>query len=76
MDKKYYLISYGYHYGNSGSASHGMIATTKTPAEFIKESVNQAEKDRLKKLTYNNQFHIISVLEITEEEYKNWYTEQ
>lgn len=61
----YYLISYGYHYGNSGSATHHTCVTRQAPVEFIKEKIVQGMKEE----PSHNQFHIIFSMEITEKEY-------
>lgn len=68
--EKYYLISYGWHYGNSGSASHGTTVTSKTPIEFISDKMVDAMREND---TENNSFHITTAIEITKEEYENWY---
>jgi hypothetical protein len=65
---KYYLISYGYHYGNSSSASHHTCVTTQPPAEFIKD----LEEEGATLETTHNQHHITFATEITEEEYQNF----
>jgi len=69
-NQKYYLISYGYHYGNSGSTSHAITATKNTPIEFITDKI----KDGKRRDPDLNQFHIISSIEITEKEYDYFHS--
>lgn len=66
--KKYYLISYGYHYGNSSSASHNTVVTAKTPIQYIKHRIEEGRK----MTPDENEFHITFAMEITEEEYMDF----
>ena len=66
---KYYLISYGYHYGNSSGASHRTVATRQTPISFILDRIEMGRKSE----PDENQVHITFAMEITEEEYNEFH---
>lgn len=67
--KKYYLISYGFHYRNPfGETAHLTCVTDKPPIEFINSQIQYGKSMEPACVSY----HITFATEITEEEFKKF----